>query len=298
MDAFQGLDYQPQLSTPALIAEVRRLLVAERRVGRLACRYLADLADRIHERRDSELMPYVDELHAAACFFELGARDTRERVRIGRALRSLPRIEAAFIRGDLSYSRVREITRVACGENESAWLELARDLDMRSLERHVAGSVNAAANAVSARAPRASTDDRQLTPRTRRVTFELSTEGEALLERALEGARHRAAAPLSDAEALEAVARAALSAQDALPAREHPADETIAEPATGETATHLGSSHAHAARLLRIIGRRRHWTPDELGNRSGLSFPELQHALLLLELDRRIRRNGSLVDPV
>jgi hypothetical protein len=88
-------DYQAQLSTPALVAAVRGLLFSERRAGRLVCRYLADLADRIHERQDGELGAYVDEFHAAACFFDLGARETRERVRIGRALRSLPQIETA-----------------------------------------------------------------------------------------------------------------------------------------------------------------------------------------------------------
>src|SRR4029453_6351008 len=121
-------DYHPELPTPALIAEVRTLLFSERRAGRLVCRYLADLADRVRERRDGELSAYVDEFHATACFFDLGARETRERVRIGRALRSLPQIEAAFIEGGLSYSRVREVTRVACPETESAWLELGRSL--------------------------------------------------------------------------------------------------------------------------------------------------------------------------
>src|SRR5690606_4186377 len=47
-------DYRPELSTPALIAEVRLLLFSERRAGRLVCRYLADLADRIQARRDGE----------------------------------------------------------------------------------------------------------------------------------------------------------------------------------------------------------------------------------------------------
>jgi hypothetical protein len=145
VDAAIVRDYHPQLSTSALVAEVRWLLLTERCAGRLVCRYLADLADRIHERQDGELTAYLDEFHATACFFDLGARETRERVRIGRALRSLPQIEAAFIAGGLSYSRVREVSRVARPETESAWLELARTLDMRSLERRVAGAVEGAA---------------------------------------------------------------------------------------------------------------------------------------------------------
>jgi hypothetical protein len=91
VDTAIARDYHAQLSTASLIAEVRRLLITERRAGRLVCRYLADLADRIHERQDAELTAYVDELHATACFIELGARETRERVRIGRALRRVCR---------------------------------------------------------------------------------------------------------------------------------------------------------------------------------------------------------------
>jgi 5-methylcytosine-specific restriction endonuclease McrA len=47
-----------------------------------------------------------------------------------------------------------------------------------------------------------------------RVTFELPAEVWALLERALEGARQRAATPLADAEALAAVVRDALASQN------------------------------------------------------------------------------------
>jgi hypothetical protein len=124
-------DYHPELATPELIVQIRRLLAAERRVGRLVCRYLADLADRIHGQRDRELLAYVDEFQAAACFFELGAREVRERVRIGRALRELPQIEAAFIAGELSYSRVREVTRVA-----QPVTELASLAGVRARSRH------------------------------------------------------------------------------------------------------------------------------------------------------------------
>jgi hypothetical protein len=302
-------DYQQELATPELIVQIRRLLATERRAGRLVCRYLADLADRIHGQRDRELIAYVDEFHAAACFFDLGAREVRERVRIGRALRQLPRIEAAFIAGELSYSRVREVTRVAQSDTESEWLDCARHLDMRALERRVAGTAEALAarqnrsdhwgeasagscgaadgpsrtfdadsahgnevgaesrgaadgpsetadagahfdqrraesrgaedgllgtlGATSARASSstqgsaadesasraAPREQRRLHTRwldhdSLRVTFELSAEAWALLERALEGTRRKAATPLTDAEALAAVARDALASQN------------------------------------------------------------------------------------
>ncbi|MET0986844.1 MAG: DUF222 domain-containing protein [Steroidobacteraceae bacterium] len=46
------------------------------------------------------------------CGIALGA--AREKVRVARALESLPIIAAAMERGEISYSKVREITRVAC----------------------------------------------------------------------------------------------------------------------------------------------------------------------------------------
>ena len=143
-------DYRPDLATADLIVEVRRLLTIERRAERLICRYLADMADRIRGRADRELEPFSDEFDAAQTIFGLGTRETRERMRIGRALRQLPIIEHAFIAGDVSYSRVRELTRVAQPDTESDWLELAQSLDMRALERRVATATREAGAARAA----------------------------------------------------------------------------------------------------------------------------------------------------
>lgn len=49
-----------------------------------------------------------------------------EKVRIARALRALPAISVAMARGELSYSKVRAITRVATPANESSLVRLAR----------------------------------------------------------------------------------------------------------------------------------------------------------------------------
>jgi hypothetical protein len=55
----------------------------------------------------------------------LNVRAARERVRVGRALETLPLTTAAFSEGVLSYSKVRALTRVATPANESALLEVA-----------------------------------------------------------------------------------------------------------------------------------------------------------------------------
>ena len=60
---------------------------------------------------------------------ELGA--AREKVRVARALKDLPRLSAAMQRGELSYSKVRALTRVATPETESSLLDVATQWDRR-----------------------------------------------------------------------------------------------------------------------------------------------------------------------
>ena len=57
------------------------------------------------------------------CGIAMGA--AREKVRVGRALENLPKISAAMESGRLSYSKVREITRVANADTEDYLLMIA-----------------------------------------------------------------------------------------------------------------------------------------------------------------------------
>src|SRR3954454_13730637 len=59
----------------------------------------------------------------------------REHVRVARALRVLPRIEAAFAAGRLSYSKVRALTRIAAADCEAALLEFALSATASQTER-------------------------------------------------------------------------------------------------------------------------------------------------------------------
>jgi Domain of unknown function (DUF222) len=65
----------------------------------------------------------------------LTPRTAREHVRIARCLRELPLIRAAFRRVELSYAKVRALTRVAAVETEEELLELACGLTAAQLER-------------------------------------------------------------------------------------------------------------------------------------------------------------------
>jgi len=67
----------------------------------------------------------------------LTPRSAREHVRVARRLSELPLIQGAFARGEISYAKVRALTRVADEESEQELLELARHLTASQLERAV-----------------------------------------------------------------------------------------------------------------------------------------------------------------
>jgi hypothetical protein len=67
----------------------------------------------------------------------LAPRAAREHVRVARRLFELPLIHAAFARGELSYAKVRALTRVADAGSEGELLELAFALTAAQLERVV-----------------------------------------------------------------------------------------------------------------------------------------------------------------
>src|SRR6266436_5304344 len=63
----------------------------------------------------------------------------RERVRVARALGTLPRLAQALARGELSYAKVRALTRVATPETEARLLAVGRAGTADHVERIVRG---------------------------------------------------------------------------------------------------------------------------------------------------------------
>jgi len=117
----------------------------------------------------------------------------RERVRVARALGTLPRLAEALARGEISYAKVRAVTRVATPETEERLLTVARAGTAEHVERIVRGwrHVDRQAEARESRRHHASralhvypNDDGTVIVRGR-----LTPEAGALLLRALEAAR-------------------------------------------------------------------------------------------------------------
>src|SRR5207302_9470152 len=69
----------------------------------------------------------------------LDPRAARERVRVARALGTLPRLAQALARGELSYSKVRALTRVATADTEERLFAVGRAGTAEHVERIVRG---------------------------------------------------------------------------------------------------------------------------------------------------------------
>ena len=65
---------------------------------------------------------------------DLSMNAAREKVRVAHALKTLPNIAAAFVTGELSYSKVRAMTRVAGVHNEDDLLSFALQTTTARLE--------------------------------------------------------------------------------------------------------------------------------------------------------------------
>ena len=65
----------------------------------------------------------------------IGLVAAREKVRVAHALKSLPGISAVFRRGEVSYSKVRALTRVATSVNEAELVDIANHSTAAQLER-------------------------------------------------------------------------------------------------------------------------------------------------------------------
>ena len=126
----------------------------------------------------------------------------QERLRVARALGELPLIEQALAGGELSYSAVRELTRVATRATEAAWARAAAGMNLRQVEELVAG-----------RAPGALPEDpADPTVRPHVVRFELSPETYARLRQARAALDDEHGTSLSDDELVAALCDAALDA--------------------------------------------------------------------------------------
>jgi uncharacterized protein DUF222/HNH endonuclease len=200
----------------------------------------------------------------------LTPRTAREHVRIARRLVELPLIRAAFRRGELSYAKVRALTRIGELENEKELLTLARQLTAAQLERAVreyrrVTTEEAAAVHVAAYLDWYWDDDGSLVLRGRLAPEDgavlvqaLDAARDALRERGCEADGGSAEPRPTNADALAVVADSALSAAGAARSggERHQvvvhADEAVLA-GTGEGGCELAEGPAIAAETARRL---------------------------------------------
>jgi hypothetical protein len=133
--------------------------------------------------------------------FGYKARTTQEKLRVAEAVESLPELARALEAGELGWCAVRELTRVAVAETESAWLAAARGKTIRQLEELVAS-----------KSPGDTPDGPgKPLPRSRVLRFEVAPETFALFRDAMQQLRRSAGGRLDDDAVLLAMARYVLT---------------------------------------------------------------------------------------
>lgn len=132
----------PDSPGPAALTELEQL---EREICDLAahlaagtCRWLLLVAE-FDERGGWEQAGTLSCAHWLSWRVGIGLRTAREHVRVARALGGLPLLTEAFARGELSYSKMRALTRVATPQTEADLLMIARHGTGAHIENLVRG---------------------------------------------------------------------------------------------------------------------------------------------------------------
>lgn len=206
------------MSLSALVATLRQLtpdqlhqrnqdarLELARSEWRMAVHLLATERAGLHRK-----MGYGDVIAYAEKLLDLPRYKACELLRVARSFDRMPDISEAFRTGEIGWTKVREITRVATPETEGVWLERARKHDANTVARMVAVSP------AEYKRGKALTTEAQpeVTPQLIHLHLRLTPEQFAVLEQAVSLARARAGKRLSREAAVAALAKTALSSAD------------------------------------------------------------------------------------
>ena len=130
-------------STEVLEHEVVTLAA---QIAQATCRFLLVVAELDRRSAWAQWDGCKTMAHWLSYRCSLSPSTAREHVRVAHALSSLPHIAATFGRGELSYSKVRVLTRVATSESEEGLVDLARTATAAQLIRIVRATVVAMAD--------------------------------------------------------------------------------------------------------------------------------------------------------
>ena len=135
----------------------------------------------------------------------LSARMAYERVRVVESLAELPLTREALAAGAVSYSAVRELSRVMTADSEAVWLAHVGEMSVREIERQVAGLEPGALPG----------DEPDPAEARRLVHFELTPSTQALLNDVRKIMHKQAGAALDDDTFMDQLLRLAAVGADA-----------------------------------------------------------------------------------
>lgn len=158
---------------------VRPLRELEREICELAahlaaamCRWLLLVAE-FDERGGWESDGTLSCAHWLSWRCSISLRTAHEHLRVARALLNLPLLRNTFANGELSYSKVRALTRVVTPETEAEFVEIARHATGEQLEKLVRGYRSALI---------ASTEQSRRADERRSLTYYFDHDGSLVLE--------------------------------------------------------------------------------------------------------------------
>jgi len=118
--------------------QVLERLTASVRAGEVSERATAFYLKEVKDRGLVDLWDPRGIYPFAEARFGYSPKKTGDLLRIADALPELPKLDRAFNRGKIEWTKVREITRVATPETEAAWIDFARTHTCREVEQKVA----------------------------------------------------------------------------------------------------------------------------------------------------------------
>jgi hypothetical protein len=120
--------------------ELVQRLVSANRTTAMGNRALAFYLHDMQSRGEHHALSFASAAHFAMARLEMGKTAAYELVSLGAALDGLPRIDAAFCEGEISWTKVKLLCSIAAPDTKIAWLELGKELNCRQLAQEVASS--------------------------------------------------------------------------------------------------------------------------------------------------------------
>ena len=187
---------------------VRDWRVVDRALRALATQYVALDAEQLRWLREAEHvrlwrhLGHVSMIEYLEHVFGYSPRQAEERLRVARKLAVLPELTEALEEGELPFTAVRELSRIATPQTERAWRTSARGKNLRQIEELVAEHEEGDLPG----------DPRKPELRPRVVRFELRPEVFALLRQTRKALEEERGERLDDSTLIAALCDAACAA--------------------------------------------------------------------------------------